>query len=163
MPAYRARLTAIYRAGEIEIPLVREGADCLAELPEQKIELRTDEYNFLGGEWGRDIPRGCARLFLTLTPLLEYCTVAQMQANLRERELQLMQNRRGTLDLYEGYHSGVPFLRTRWQAVVREISSRQLLPMDDALCDPSHTQSSLQGRANATISVTFSLTLPTMI
>ena len=149
MPAYRARLTAIYRAGEIEIPLVREGADCLAELPEQKIELRTDEYNF--------------RLFLTLTPLLEYCTVAQMQANLRERELQLMQNRRGTLDLYEGYHSGVPFLRTRWQAVVREISSRQLLPMDDALCDPSHTQSSLQGRANATISVTFSLTLPTMI
>lgn len=160
MSVYRARLSAIYRAGEIEIPLVRAGVDCLAELPEQKIELRTDEVNFLGGDWGLDQPRGCARLFLTLSPLLEYLTVAQLQANLRERELQLMQNRRGELDLYEGYHTSVPFMRTRWRAVVREISSRHLLPLDDALCDPSHPESSLQGRANGTISVTFSLTHP---
>ena len=139
---------------------MRAGVDCFVELPEQEWDLPTDTRTYIGSSWAEDVPTGNMRLTLKLCPLLEYTSVAQMQANLRERELQLANNRLGTLELLEGYHQGAPFLRTRWRAVVLSIAPRQLLELDEALCDPGHPASSLQGAANGALEVTFSLSNP---
>lgn len=156
-----ARLTAIFTpaSGGDPIFLVRAGVDKLMELPTESLNLPSEEREYIDSPWGATVPSGNAKKTLTLVLLREYLTVAQLEANIRERELQLAACRHGTLELLEAYHQGVPAMRTRWQACCVALDVRKNLPQDDAL-GQSYAQPTLMGKANGELTYTWHLWQP---
>lgn len=156
-----ARLTAVFNpaSGEEAITLVRAGVDKLMEMPTESLTLPSEERAYVSSPWGATVPTGNAKKTLTLVLLCEYLTVAQLEANIRARELQLAACRHGTLELHEAYHQGVPAMRTRWQACCVAMDVRKILPQDDAL-GRRYAQPTLMGKANGEITYTWHLWKP---
>ena len=162
MTFYAARCSVSYTpSGATEgVMLCRAGQDVFFALPEYEWELQTDSRDFCAAAWGQDVPIGNARARLTLSLIYEAPTLGQALIAMREREFLLAGRREGTLLVEEGYHQGVPVLRTAWHAVVTDLSPRSQLMAEDAISNPDHAVESLRGLANARLAVTFTLTHP---
>ncbi len=162
MPFYPARCSVTYTPADQSesVALCRAGQDMFAELPAFEWDLPTDSRDFCVSDWGEEVPIGNARAGLTLSLLYEAPTMAQALLFMREREFFLAQHRAGSLTIDEAYDRSVPALRTTWRAVVTGLEPEPLLAMDDALGNPDHAVTSLRGKANARLTVSFTLTEP---
>lgn len=160
----RARLTALFfpAGGGEPITLVRHGVDLLLDAPAESLTLPSDDRVYCDRMWAETVPTGNAALTLSLNLLCEYLTVGQLEANIRERQLAMATCRHGELELHEGYHQGVPSMRTRWQACCVGLDVVKLLPQDDAL-GVAYAQPTLKGRANGQISYTWRLWAPKQV
>lgn len=157
---YVSRLTAIYEpeAGA-PVTLALYNVDALTEEPEFGWDLPIDSRNYIGTDYGEDVPTGNARYRMTLRVLREYLTVAQLEANMLTAEQSVALCRSGHLRLYRAYHEGVPTHRQRWRAVLTAVSSRLLYDETEAWGE-AYSQDTLRGMANGEVQYEFTLTEP---
>lgn len=155
----RQSLIFLPKGASEPINLVRSGVDLLTEWYEEETSIETTRHAYASpaAVWDRAVPRGGALKTLTFTVLWEYPTVAQMEADMRLREVELLRQRQGELTLLEAYHLGVPGVGTRWQCTISSISmSKQV---EDPL-EREHADSSLRGKANGTMTLELTLSHP---
>lgn len=131
---YHSRFRAVYCYDEGTTQpawSLAEYGDMLSGEPMREWSAETASHNPVGSAWGLDVPAGCARLVLGWEVLVCRPTVAELEKYLRQLELALNLNRRGTLDMEEAWHGGVPTMLTHWRAVISAATVR-LLPLEAA-------------------------------
>lgn len=111
--------------------VLAEFGDYLTGEPTREWSAETASHQLVGSEWGLDVPAGNARLLLGWEVLLCYPTVAELELQLRRREIMLNTHRSGTLDMEEAWRAGAPTMRTHWRAVIVSATVR-LLPQEAA-------------------------------
>lgn len=158
-----ARLTATYMPDNAEqIILCRAGQDHLLEWEEEETSVEVARQSFVSSSavWDRAVPRGGGLKTIQLTVLWEYLTVAQMEAEMRLREVTLLRHRHGYLELLEGYHQGVPAVGTRWECTIGNISLRK---QTDNVLNRSYGAGTLRGKANGEMTVELNLCRPELM
>lgn len=148
MAFYTARLDATYTyrdasGNEHDIPLVLYDRTLLCEPPSRSWNLPMEEHSLIGSQWSYAEPSGNASLSLSLHWLVSRPTTAEAEAAARRLELDLNMNRKGVLTLCEAFHSGLPLLVSKWDAVVTNASAA-LCTLDEALPASSGAQAHVQ-------------------
>ena len=160
---YATRISIRYQPdGGAAQALLQYGQDYLLEEPTTEWDLPNEQREYIGSRWAEAVPTGNAIYRLSYTVLREFPTVAQMEAGMRARELELTAGRQGTLTLYEGYHEGVPLMVTRWRATLMELQTRRIYDGGDALHMP-HMPETLRGKANGSESYVWGLSMPSRV